>query len=420
MHEVIVRAQDEKEKMSEWSEPHNVSITVYSNSAPLTPDSPQGPATGFTNQSISFKAATTDPDNDSIKYVFDFGDENLMEYEYIPSGDTASLNHTYSEDGNFEVRVQAEDRNGASSEWSEPHSISISFNYPDSVVNVISTTVSLPSKIAVLPSGEYIYVACRGSGNSGQVEVYNTETHTMVQAIPLPYAAGVTSLPNGEFLYVTSSGRDAVYVIRTSDNTIVDTIPNLSFPYSAVSVPNGQYVYVLAENRIYVIRTSDNALIDSVITVNWPIDQSIEVLPNGEYVYAGNGMNSLLAIRTSDMAATAIPINGSPYGIAALPDNQYVYVGSNSNIYVIQTSDHSICDSIETGGGYSLITHPSGKFIYATLYDDPRVLIINTVDRTVIDSVHAGYQSTWLAADSDGETVYVSSEYASEVYVIGK
>ncbi len=422
-YEVIVRAQDDNEEMSEWSEPHDISIAVYSNSAPLTPDSPEGPATGFVDTMLYFKASTTDPDNDSITYLFDYGDGTVGGYEegYIPSGDTAYFNHMYSESGIFGVRVRARDRNGATSEWSEPHSLSILIDYPDSVVGYVSGGRA-PHDIAVLPNGEYIYVVCR---DDQWVSVSDVPAHTPFDMIPVGYyIRGAAALPNSEFVYVTSGGIEGVFVIRTSDNAIVDTIMPLNLPDSyAAALPNGEYVYVTGASYIYVIRTSNNAIIDSVGTANTSQAQGIAALPNGEYVYAANGNNSVLAIRTSDNSVAAdIAIQGRPFGVTALPDNQYVYVSVpyEDKVYVIQTSDHTVVDSVQVNSPQGLVAHPSGEFVYVTNYDDNIVEIIRTDTRAVIKTISVSEGPWHIAAHPTGDYIYVSCEFSSTVIVIGK
>ncbi|MEO0228367.1 MAG: beta-propeller fold lactonase family protein [candidate division WOR-3 bacterium] len=52
------------------------------------------------------------------------------------------------------------------------------------------------------------------------------------------------TLSNGKYVYVTNAGSDNVSVIRTSDNTVVATIPVGDCPFGVAALPNGNYLYV--------------------------------------------------------------------------------------------------------------------------------------------------------------------------------
>jgi len=63
--------------------------------------------TFYIKASYSFSVFTTDPDGDSIAYHFDWGDGNSEWTDFLPSGDTASLSHSYSDTGEYTIRVVA-------------------------------------------------------------------------------------------------------------------------------------------------------------------------------------------------------------------------------------------------------------------------------------------------------------------------
>ena len=57
-----------------------------------------------------------------------------------------------------------------------------------------------------------------------------------------PWRIAVT--PSGSYVYVGNHGDHTVSVIRTSDNTVIDTISVGAFPRDVAVTPNGSYVYV--------------------------------------------------------------------------------------------------------------------------------------------------------------------------------
>ena len=92
---------------------------------PSKPGAPSGPASGELGETYTFQASSTDPDGDKIKYVFDWGDETYSETNFVNSGEAASASHQWKSGARFEVRVKAQDVNGAESDWSSPTYIDI-------------------------------------------------------------------------------------------------------------------------------------------------------------------------------------------------------------------------------------------------------------------------------------------------------
>lgn len=77
------------------------------------PDIPEiiGPLqdTLYTRVFYGFSAYTTDPDGDSVAYYFDWGDETSDSSDFLFSGDTATFSHSYSDTGEYTLRVIAMD-----------------------------------------------------------------------------------------------------------------------------------------------------------------------------------------------------------------------------------------------------------------------------------------------------------------------
>ena len=74
----------------------------------------------------TFTATATDPYNDELTYLFDWGDDEYSIIGPIPSGETASASHRWMGQENYEVKVQAFDSFGHWSDWSDPLSVTLS------------------------------------------------------------------------------------------------------------------------------------------------------------------------------------------------------------------------------------------------------------------------------------------------------
>jgi len=76
----------------------------------------EGPTTGRKNISYLYTAMTTDADDDSVKYVFNWGDNTDFTTEFLSIGATVAQNHTWVFAGKYTMWVQAINDDGISSE----------------------------------------------------------------------------------------------------------------------------------------------------------------------------------------------------------------------------------------------------------------------------------------------------------------
>ena len=98
------------------------------NTPPNTPQI-EGPSSGMVNTPLTFYLKCTDPDNDMVKYRIDWGDGERTSTSFYPSGKTISLQHTWRETGEYEIKVVAEDERRDRSEPSY-HTIKIGAGRP--------------------------------------------------------------------------------------------------------------------------------------------------------------------------------------------------------------------------------------------------------------------------------------------------
>jgi C1A family cysteine protease len=97
---------------------------VYIDKENHPPETPTltGRERGKNGTAYSYTFSTTDPDGDEVKYYLNWGDD----YWYggavgwlgpFPSGLNVALNKTFQKKGNYTVRVKAQDKYGAKSDW---------------------------------------------------------------------------------------------------------------------------------------------------------------------------------------------------------------------------------------------------------------------------------------------------------------
>jgi hypothetical protein len=84
-----------------------------------------GPSVVKPDTDYQYNANTTDPDDDTISYFFDWGDGSDSGWtEYGPSGVAVTRSHAWAE-GNYSIRVKSRDIHNIESDWSEPLPISV-------------------------------------------------------------------------------------------------------------------------------------------------------------------------------------------------------------------------------------------------------------------------------------------------------
>jgi YVTN family beta-propeller protein len=245
------------------------------------------------------------------------------------------------------------------------------------VTNVISGFDG-PSGIVLTPDGNFAYVnnygaPCGvGSGNATTVRVVDLNTNAIVGA-PIVVGLAPASLaitPNGAYVYVANytvgnPGTGTVSKIRTSDNTVVATIPGFSGPFVIAITPNGKFAYVsnFGSNNfapfgstVSVIDLSTDTIVD---TINVGIQPAgLAITPDGRYVYVSNyntlyagamftnltpgqGTVNIIDTATNTVLPPTIEVNQSPNGIAIAPNGLYAYVtnfiSNTVNVVALQT-----------------------------------------------------------------------------------
>ena len=124
-HTIYARAYDGMN----YSDVEKINVTVYNNFPPAVP-SINGTESEIVNISYTFHAISTDPNNDSIRYGFDWDGDGIVDEwtALFPSGEMASMVHSWNYAGSYDIRAIAEDEHGMKGEWSENFSVTV---YPD-------------------------------------------------------------------------------------------------------------------------------------------------------------------------------------------------------------------------------------------------------------------------------------------------
>ncbi|MBM4444731.1 MAG: right-handed parallel beta-helix repeat-containing protein [Chloroflexi bacterium] len=100
--------------------------TGTTNRAPLAPPAASGTVKGWAGTPYTYSTLTTDPDGDTLRYTFYWGDGSSTTTGVLNSGATASASHTWAKPGTYWIYVKATDSRGASSSLSRSLVVGIS------------------------------------------------------------------------------------------------------------------------------------------------------------------------------------------------------------------------------------------------------------------------------------------------------
>jgi hypothetical protein len=109
--------------IDQWLEPAYMgwsACLIKASDYPKIPDAPRGPTLGEVDTEYLLSTSTTDPEEDSIFYLFDWGDGTESGWIGLyGSGDTCETINVWESPGQYHVKAKAKDVNGYESDWSD-------------------------------------------------------------------------------------------------------------------------------------------------------------------------------------------------------------------------------------------------------------------------------------------------------------
>jgi len=194
---IIVMAIDSSITQSQWSQDFYVEIngTESTNTAPLAPAQVQGEDMCVTGQTYRYNTSTTDPEGDDMYYIFFWGtnSNNVDVVGPYSSGELVSIEHTWSEEGIYDVVAYATDVNEAMSNASETSLVHVfydeDFNTPPEapvIAGEISCTVNETYTYNIVgrdndEGAELYYEIHWGDGTADSIGPYESGQMVMVE-----------------------------------------------------------------------------------------------------------------------------------------------------------------------------------------------------------------------------------------------
>lgn len=212
---VRVTAEDSTGRTSGQSSPINVNVVNPPSQQPPTTPSVGGPSPPtYVNTNYQFSAASTDPNNDNIRYTFNWGDSTSITTGWYASGATAYASHTWTSTGQFGVTVTAEDTTGRFSSASSPYTVNIQSSPPPTVYLTVlaENQYGAPGYVPLYIDSQYV-------GTTGYAYAVSSGNHQVYVESPL-YEGYYTHTFCAYMYNGVPSYNNPIIISVTSDNTL--------------------------------------------------------------------------------------------------------------------------------------------------------------------------------------------------------
>jgi YVTN family beta-propeller protein len=283
--------------------------------------------------------------------------------------------------------------------------------------NTVTATISLassPNSVVFSPDGSTVYVgdstfipqSCPCA--NGTIYVINTSSNTVVRTIPLSNgedAASMAITPDGKTLYGSADTTGDVIVVDIAGGSITATLPGIGGG-AIVVTPNGNTAYVSDNfSAVRAISTATNTVTATIsVGQTFPARTQMAVTPDGSLLYVplfGPGQVVVIATATNSVVGSPINVVQGPFGLAITPNGAFVYVPSGistGGVSVISTATNTVVATVPAGHNIAeaAIT-PDNAFAYFTASNNGNVPVVDTATNTVVATVPVGSAPVGIA-----------------------
>jgi len=316
-----------------------------------------------------------------------------------------------------------------------------------SIGNALGTG-SVPSAIAIPPSGNALFVANSGSNN---ISSYSINSDASLTAVSGTTATGNTPTalaidPGGKFLFVANQGSSSISVFSINGTGLTKvpgspftTIPvGLSYPNgtlpAAVAVSaSGKFLYVANQLANFVSVFAINSTSGALTPLGVPFyddgqtsPSGLAITPNGGFLYvanAGANSNNISAYAVCDNVVTSCanpnvpdgtltPVTGSPFpaglgpvAMAFDPGFNFAYVvdkGSNTISQYSYGPGSGVLTPLSPGTISTGVTPVSIAILSGVIASDVGNTLFNTTDYAYVANLGSGTISIFSLTTSSG------------------
>lgn len=279
-----------------------------------------------------------------------------------------------------------------------------------------------PQRMALSPDGTRLYVTNRVSNS---VSVVDTTSGRLRTSIPVSFSPrAIVMSPDGRYVYVAHDLTNSITVIATSSDTVTRTIPLSAPAWALATSPDGLTLYVTqgSTRTLLMVEAQTGLIQGQVPTGAAPV--SLTVSADGKTVYVidspcgfdGCDPSTIAVIDVRAKTLTRELTIGEAGETATLsPDGTRLYVADLNDVWAFSTTNYELLGKVRTFVTTSLTISSDGQVLYATRYDKPSVVSIDTARFTIFDRKPVPTRPNDSALSPDGRTLYVLSQVSGPV-----
>jgi YVTN family beta-propeller protein len=244
----------------------------------------------------------------------------------------------------------------------------------DSVVSVINTATdevsssidvgATPHGLAITPDGNRLLVAGFGTD---QVEAIDTSTNQVIWAVPVPQPHNLAITADGQTAYAASqkTGSQALAIIDIPSGSETGSLPLDHTPRALNVSPDGQAVFFTEAgvDAVLVLNRATNQIVAQIPTGASPHHPLFT--PNGKLgMVVAQGPGELDLFDPGTYASTGtLKVGDMPHWIGATSDNHVAYVTNevSNSVSVVDLTSSTVTDTIPVGNAPRKIVVQSGN-----------------------------------------------------------
>jgi DNA-binding beta-propeller fold protein YncE len=255
-----------------------------------------------------------------------------------------------------------------------------------------------PHELVVSPDGGTAVATDYAGGNS--LTVFDIASGRRVRTIDLaahPRPHGISFMPGGEVVAVTSEASQSVVLVRVSDGEIVaDISTDAQGSHMLAVTADGSRIWTgdIGSNTVSELDVDAGTKVRAFDAPAAP--EAVNVTPDGGRVFAGsNDTGRVTAFDTSDGSATLLADGFAwPYRIFLTPGVEQIIIPDlgNETLRFFDGETYEELGRIDFPGEapQGLILHPDGRHLFQSLSGAGRIAVVDIRSREVVGYLPAG------------------------------